>query len=195
MHDWHDPSYLQRGTPRQQEAYQVLQVLRVKPLLAAYDPVLAGTVPLAIDVAGSDLDIICAVPPTAQPAFAQLLRASYGHLPGFNLRQRQVGELATLISSFYWEEWPVEVFGQGLPTRQQNAYRHLVLEHAVLQAGGEIWRQAVLALKQQGLKTEPAFAQLLQLPGPDPYRALLQLEALSATALAALVAGCPLPGQ
>ena len=47
---------------------------------------------------------------------------------------------------------------QGLLTRQQRAYRHLLVEYAVLQAGGEAWRRAVRMLKQQGLKTEPAFA-------------------------------------
>ncbi|RZL16419.1 MAG: DUF4269 domain-containing protein [Hymenobacter sp.] len=193
MHNWHDPSYLQHGTLQQQQACQVLQALEVKRRLAAYEPVLTGTVPLDIDVPGSDLDIICAVPLAAQPAFAQLLRAHYGHLPGFSLRRGLVGGLESVVSNFYCEGLPIEVFGQGLPTRQQNAYRHLLVEHAVLQTGGEAWRLAVRALKQQGLKTEPAFARLLRLPNHSPYQALLQLEKLPPAALTALVAGCPLP--
>jgi len=45
----------------------------------------------------------------------------------------------------------------------------------------------VLALRQAGLKTEPAFAELLALAG-DPYAALLELESQSAPQLTALLA-------
>jgi hypothetical protein len=62
-----------------------------------------------------------------------------------------------------------------VPTARQNGFRHLLVEAAVLAAGGEQWRRAVRRLKQQGLKTEPAFANLLRLSG-DPYVALLELE-------------------
>ena len=69
----------------------------------------------------------------------------------------------------------IEVFGQAVPTAQQLGFRHMLVEYAVLQASGEPWRRAVQQLKQQGLKTEPAFAALLRLPG-NPYEALLMLE-------------------
>ena len=88
MPSWYDPNYLQRGTPQQQRAGRVLQALGVWQVLAAFDPVLTGKVPLAIGVAVSDLDVICTVPPAGQLAFAQLLRAYYQHLPGITLRQK-----------------------------------------------------------------------------------------------------------
>ena len=72
----------------------------------------------------------------------------------------------------------MEIFGQAVPTAQQNGFRHLLVEAAVLEAGGRTWRRAVRQLKKQGLKTEPAFAFLLQLTG-DPYVALLELEGKS----------------
>jgi hypothetical protein len=62
--------------------------------------------------------------------------------------------------------------------------RHLVIEAAILQAGGQAWRAAVQRLEQQGLRMEPAFAQLLHLPG-DPYEALLTIEGKSVAELAA----------
>lgn len=193
MPNWNNPDYLRLGNPRQQRAYALVQALAIGHTLRAYGPVVVGTIPLAIDLPTSDIDIICEVAPAARAAFGQLLRAHYGQLPGFGLRQFSLGGHEVVVSSFRYEDTEVEVFGQALPTAQQHAYRHLVVEHAVLQAGGEAWRTAVRRLKQQGLKTEPAFATLLQLPG-DPYAALLTLEGLSAEALAARVAACPLPG-
>ena len=74
MQNWHDPSYLQYGTRRQRQAYQALQSLGVGQILAAYEPILTGTVPLDLDLARSDLDLIGTVLPARQPAFAQLLR-------------------------------------------------------------------------------------------------------------------------
>lgn len=185
--DWHDPTYLLHGSARQQQAYAALQALGLWSALRAYDPVLTGTVPLSLDLPGSDLDIICEVPPVAQPAFERQVRVCYGQQPGFRLWQGLVRGQASVVASFWAEGEAIELFGQAAPTRRQHAYRHLVLEYQVLAAGGARWQAAVRALKQQGLKTEPAFAQLLGLPG-DPYLALLQLAELPPAQLAAWLA-------
>jgi len=189
---YHSLDYLQTGSPRQQRAYAVLTAAGLWPLLRPYGPVLAGTVPLGIDTGASDLDVLCAVPAAAQDKFAELLRAHFGARPGFRLARRSVGGHVATVVGFRYETEEIEVFGQALPTAQQHGWRHLLVEAAVLAAGGEAWRTAVRALKQQGLKTEPAFAQLLGLPG-DPYAALLTLEGLPATELRRRVAARPLP--
>lgn len=192
MHNWHDPSYLQAGTSRQRQAYQAWKALALGAVLRAFGPVITGTIPLAIDVAASDLDVCCKVAPAAQGAFEALVRQHYGHLPGFRVSRFSSRGHASLVCGFSYEGLPVELFGQGLPTAQQYAFRHLVLEAALLEAGGEAWRTAVRRLKQQGVKTEPAFAQLLGLPG-DPYEALLGLEGQSLAALRTALAQCALP--
>jgi hypothetical protein len=192
MHDWTDPSYLQHGNRRQQRAWAVLQALDLWPTLAAFSPVLAGTIPLAIDIAGSDLDVLCKVAPDEVEQFCELLRRHYGHRASFQLTRQLIGGQDSIVSSFRYRELEVEVFGQQLPTTQQNGFRHMLVEAAVLQAGGEAWRRAVRRLKKQGLKTEPAFAKLLQLPG-DPYKALLTLEDCTAAEISAYVARCQLP--
>lgn len=189
MRDWHNPAYLQRGPERQQQVYATWQALAIGVVLRAYDPVLTGTIPLGIELPTSDLDIICEVAEPAQASFAQLIRAHYGQLPGFQLWRGLVRGRQSVVASFAHAGQAVELFGQALPTRQQHAYRHLLIEHAVLEAGGEPWRAAVRALKQQGLKTEPAFAQLLGLPPGDSYLALLALADLPPAALAQLVRG------
>lgn len=190
MRDWHDPDYLRRGTPRQRQAHAALRRLDVLATLRPYGPVLAGTIPLAIELPDSDLDLICEVAAAEQPAFEALLRRHYGTRPDFRLRHTRWQELPTVVSSFRAEgAW--EIFAQPRPTWQQQAVRHLQVEYAVLAAGGAAWQRAVQQLRQQGLKTEPAFAQLLELPG-DPYAALLTLESWSADELRAYVAARPL---
>lgn len=51
----------------------------------------------------------------------------------------------------------------------------MLIEHQILLEKGESFRQEIISLKKQGIKTEPAFAQLLGLSG-DPYEAILRLE-------------------
>ncbi|PJJ59820.1 DUF4269 domain-containing protein [Hymenobacter chitinivorans] len=191
MSDWKDPQYLQTGNQRQQRAYTVLTNLRIWAVLQAFDPVLAGTIPLNIDLPDSDLDIICEVKPAAQRQFRALLEQHYGRLPEFRVSQHRVGKHDSIVCSFRAAGETVEIFGQDVPPMRQNALRHMLVEHAILQAGGEAWRTAVRQLKQQGLKTEPAFAQLLGLPG-NSYEALLTLEGWSTEALRERLPALPL---
>jgi hypothetical protein len=191
MPDWHNPHYLQSGTSRQRQAYQAWRALGLGVVLHDFGPLITGTIPLDIDVAGSDLDVCCEVALAAQDAFEALVRRHYGHLPAFRVSRIASRGHAAIVCGFSYEGLPVEVFGQALPTMQQYAFRHLVVEAAILEAGGEPWRTAVRQLKQRGLKTEPAFAQLLHLPS-DPYEALLTLEGWSMAQLRAYLAQCPL---
>lgn len=192
MQDWKNLRYLQQGNCRQQHAYKVLEQLALWATLHVFDPILAGTIPLAIDIPDSDLDIICEVALCSQASFEGLLQAHYGDLEGFQITHIKSRGYESIVSSFYYEGVAIEVFGQALPTAQQYAFRHLVIEAAILQLGGKAWCTAIQRRKQQGLKTEPAFASLLHLPG-DPYEALLTLEGKSSFELAAQMAQCPFP--
>ena len=84
----------------------------------------------------------------------------------------------------------VEIFGQDRPVTEQWGFRPMVVEARLLDLGGPGFRNAILALRHQGLKTEPAFARLLGLGG-DPYAAVLTLEAWSDSALRRLVDDLP----
>ena len=103
------------------------------------------------------------------------------------LNESVINGVASIVCNFRHPDFELEIFGQPRPVRQQNAYRHLVIEAQVLAAGGAVWQQAVRQLKAQGIKTEPAFAQLLGLAG-NPYEALLRLEGLSEAELRKLIA-------
>lgn len=165
-------SYLKEGNARQQSAYQALRSLGLFDHLSEYRPLLAGTIPLGIDVVSSDLDICCEV---YEPlSFVQTVSSRYSYLPEFYVDSNPTPHLSTIIR-FSYQKWPVELFGQPLPAIKQHAYRHMIIEHRILQLANVAFREEIKALKQRGVKTEPAFTQLLDLPG-DPYQAVLDLE-------------------
>ena len=172
-----DPGYLRHGNQRQRAAFAVLTDLALFERLAAYRPVLAGTIPIAIDVAGSDLDILCQVADFTR--FADDVESEFAGRPDFRLSKIVVRQGApSLKASFVHGGFVVEIFGQDRPVTEQWGFRPMVVEARLLDLGGPAFRNAIMALRHQGLKTEPAFARLLDLAG-DPYEAVLNLEALS----------------
>lgn len=131
---------------------------------------LVGTLPLDLFVDGSDLDILCCADDLEQ--LAKVLHVKCGDRSGFRLSRLNVDSVETIVAGFSFEGFDFEIFGQRVPVSQQPGYRHMVIEWQVLQARGTLFKEAVLALKKSGVKTEPAFARLLGLTG-NPYQALL----------------------
>ena len=180
--------YLMEGNPRQQDVYRVLRGLGVMEVLEPYQPVLVGTVPLDVDIPGSDLDVVCHVEQEKREAFEALLKGTFGSCGDFEYAAREVDGLLRQVGRFRYEGWAVEIFGHPLPVEEQNGYRHMVVEHRLLELLGDRGREAIRSLKLQGFKTEPAFAQLLLLEG-DPYKELRDMYHWSPEQLAALAAG------
>lgn len=172
----HPDKYLKHGNERQRRAWEDLESLQIFGVLERFQPVLAGTIPLGIDVEGvSDLDIICCVMSGDLDEFATIIARHYSHCRGFCLeRGDDDDDEPYVVAQFQAKYFVVEIFGQQKPVFQQNAYRHMIIEHRLLQEKGDEFRRAIILLKQSGVKTEPAFAQVLGLQG-DPYQALLKL--------------------
>ena len=152
--------------------HEALRRTRIMTVLREFDPRLAGTPPLGLDVPASDLDILCHAPDPER--FAAVVWAAYGDERNFAIRQWIAGD-RPVIASFVAQGWLVEVFGQAKPVSEQNAWRHLLVERRLLRLGGAAFRAAVMADRAAGMKTEPAFATVLRLNG-DPYQMLLDLE-------------------
>lgn len=152
----------------------IIEALRLLPRLAAFTPAVIGTPPLGIAVAGSDIDIVCYAPDLDR--FAAELVRHFGGLPGFDLRRDEIRAVPSVVCSFDHAGWRVEIFGQAVPVAAQWGMRHFQIERRLLALFGVDFQSRVVALKRQGIKTEPAFAALLKLPG-DPYEALLTLGA------------------
>ena len=165
--------YLKNGTAKQRRVHEVLSTNGIFDKLAAFDPVVVGTIPIGIDLPDSDIDICCCF--EDEESFVNSVTSSFGDQQGFSIRPSRKSKDHAFVASFRVADLEVEVFGQGLPSRQQLAYRHMMIEHKLLKEKGAAFREQVLELKRQGLKTEPAFALLLGLDG-DPYIALLHLE-------------------
>lgn len=176
MPNWFDIAYLADGTDRQQAAYHALQASQVMTHLADYQPVLVGTVPINIDIASSDLDILCYA--TDLTRFQAHVRQHYYAYDNFRDKQRDKEGIVSYIANFTAHNFLFEIFAQAIPVTQQRAYRHMLIEHRLLQLGNASAREAIRQLKRDGLKTEPAFAQYFNITGDNPYDALLTIAEL-----------------
>ncbi len=169
--DFLNLEYLSSGNPRQRLAYKELQDLRLFDLLKDFDPLLAGTIPIGIDLPGSDLDVLCCC--LDHEHFAQLLKFHFQQYPSFRMKRFHREGVETSLCNFFAPNFEIEIFAQDEATHQQRGFQHMLIEHRILQERGPAFRDQIIRLKQSGVKTEPAFAQLLGLQG-DPYEALLK---------------------
>ncbi len=172
MIDFTQIDYLKNGNARQQAAYKAIQESKVIEKLKAYAPILTGTIPIEIDLPDSDLDIICHCEDHA--VFRSDVIRAFGHHQDFKLSKAVYQGMESTIAAFYFNGFEFELFAQNIPTQEQRAYQHMLVEYRLLQEHGPAFKQQIIALKQSGMKTEPAFAKLLGLEG-NPYLALLDL--------------------
>jgi hypothetical protein len=162
------------------EALERTDVLRK---LAAFDPHVAGTPPLGLDIPTSDVDVICFAPDAE--AFACAVWKAFGTCADFRMWQK-VGLDRPIVANFTGAGWIVEIFGQASPISEQGGWRHFLVERRLLALGGNAFRIAVMMQRAVGMKTEPAFAAVLGLTG-DPYHAVLNLERCVDTELTILL--------
>ncbi|CAM2905035.1 DUF4269 domain-containing protein [Paenibacillus sediminis] len=177
---------MSRGTQRQKDAYLALQEIQIFNLLQEYAPILAGTVPIDIDLPKSDLDIICEV--YYFERFKRVVTEYFGSMEGFKCSVKTVNHIDRIVLNFTYKDWPIEIFGQPINTLQQNGYKHMVIEDRMLSIIGEEGKEQIRRLKQSGLKTEPAFGQLLGIIG-DPYEKLLEMVEWEETRLIEFIRG------
>ncbi len=169
--DFRSLTYLKSGNSRQQEAFDCLDRFKLFQILEEFDPVLVGTIPLGIDIAGSDLAILCSAKVLSRVeeilksqlkvARVQTNQCSFSDQPD---------ALALRIET---DPQPIEIFVQNLPTARQRGYLHLIAEARLLRIGGPAAIDSIREMKFHGLKTEPAFAKYFGIEG-DPYSEILK---------------------
>lgn len=168
----HDISYLLNGNKTQQKAYQTLTNLKIMNIMKPYHPTLTGTIPLQIETKHSDLDIICEVHDFT--LFEEILQKHYSKHKDFLVSRYILNAIPSMVSNFHYNGFPVEIFAQPIKVSKQNAYRHMIAEYNILRIADESAVKNIIALKEQGIKTEPAFARYFGLEG-DPYKRLKEL--------------------
>lgn len=173
MTDFKNINYLKSGTERQQKAFEVLNENLILQKLSDFDATLIGTIPINIDIASSDLDIACYW--NDKNRFIEIVKNTFSKENDFQLYEREINDSESVIATFFVNDFEIEIFGQNLPVSEQFGYRHMLIEEAILNKYGEDFRRKIIKLKESGVKTEPAFAQLLELKG-DPYQALLNFK-------------------
>lgn len=151
-----------------EKLYQTL-----RPLMENFrdvDATIVGTYPIDINISSSDIDIIMSCNDLND--LRSRLIEGFSDYKAFKVKLEEV-----LIASFICEGLVIEIYADNKPIESFNSYRHLVIEEKLLILLGDEFRSRVIALKEAGIKTEPAFARLLKLSG-DPYDALLRLEGM-----------------
>jgi len=164
--------WLEQGDERQQGLAASLHRSGLLERLAVYHPSIAGTFPIGIDIPGSDMDVLCEV--YDHEEFLRICASRYGHLDRFEADRRSVGGEVRSVVRFLWEQIPIELFGQGRPPALQNGCRHMIAERRLLALDEPSAAESIRTLKQEGFKTEPAFAFFYNLPG-NPYEVLYRL--------------------
>jgi hypothetical protein len=163
-----------------QEAIQRADVMTA---LADYDPRIAGTPPLGLDLPTSDIDVLCFAPDPDR--FTSAVQTSFGSCQDFRVWQ-WISADRPVVATFLAKGWRFEIFGQRKPVGEQIGWRHFVVEQRLLALGGQRLATSVMAFRRAGLKTEPAFAAALNLSG-DPYQSILEMDNHSDAALAQLI--------
>ncbi|MFF2753091.1 DUF4269 domain-containing protein [Psychrobacillus sp. NPDC058041] len=162
--------YLQFGNKNQKQAYSAIRNLGIMQNLSEYNPILCGTFPIGINIIGSDLDIIMNVADFS--SFEKKVTTMYGKQKDFTLKITSIRNVSVIKANFTFDGFEFELFGQHQSVKEQFAYLHMVIENSILKQFPN-FKEEVIKLKEQGVKTEPAFCKLLGLER-DPYVALLE---------------------
>lgn len=173
MIDFKNIEYLKTGNNKQKMAFKILGEIEIFDKLKKYNPILAGTIPIDIDLPESDLDIICEC--SNHEEFRNEITRLFSNYSNFKINKIIQNGIESSIANFYYSDFEIEIFAQNIPTHKQNAYKHMLIEHSLLLENGPKFKNEIIKLKSQGFKTEAAFAKILNIKG-NPYLELLKLK-------------------
>lgn len=183
---WSNIGYLLDGSSKMKNVYNLVQKHRIMEHLSEFNPIIIGTIPIGIDIENSDIDIACEV--DDYDYFIKVVSERFSKYNEFKVRRSYDYGRENVNINFYADYFMVELFAETIPVIKQNGYRHMIIEERLLRLGGQPLRDKIIDFKKSGIKTEPAFAALLNLSG-NPYAKLLELEKLCDEELAKIIQG------
>ena len=152
--------------------------------IADYDPRWIGSIPLDVHLAGADIDLCCYAPELE--GFRAALDGAFGAMPGFRSKLNLHAGEPSVIAYFNLGDLPVEIYGRDRPVDCHESFIHWLAEDRLLRLAEDRLRADVRKAKASGLKTEPAFAQCLNLGG-EPFAEILKLASPPDEALRAMI--------
>jgi hypothetical protein len=170
-----DLKNLSRGTERQKLAFQALQRLGIFELLKEHCPVVAGAIPIDIDLPESPLEIICST--DNLETFSEDVNQHFRDCEKFELHHTVFRNQPTVTAKFTAYGFQVELFAQGQSVFTQPTVLYTLLEARILTFAPKEAKDKIRELKKQGLTTEQAFAQCFEITG-DANEELLKLAKL-----------------
>lgn len=156
--------------------FSALKRSQVLKCLRPFRPLVGGTFPLDLHVAASDVDIFVS---GDFDLIRSALAEKFESMSEFHVYESTVHGQPSLIVGFQFDGVKFEVFAQAhLPTVRQQGVLHFLAEERLLKLGGASLHKKIRNIREQGAKTESAFAKALGLKG-DPFAELLNLQKMS----------------
>lgn len=155
---------------------KILKETNILNLLDDLNPLIINTFLLDISIASSDFDILIQYKDKEQ--YIKRMKTLFTNYPSFKIEEYQINHLSSILTSFSYNGLSFEIFAQEISPIKQNAYLHFLTEERLLKLGGNDFKEMVMKLRREGLKTEPAFATALKLKG-DAFEEMLKLQKYS----------------
>lgn len=154
------------------DLFVALKDINIFSEFKGFSPLISGTFPLDIQIENSDIDILMQTGDL--PDLQNLLQVKYGHYKHYHSTIVKNPNGKALVVDFEYAGFVFEIYAEDKPTVIQNSNLHFILEERILKLANAEFRNKILELKKSGIKTEPAFAQILKIPG-DSYAGMIEL--------------------
>ncbi len=168
--DFKHINYLKEGNEKQQRLYNVLNSSKILIIVQNYQPIVVGTIPIEIDIETSDVDIILKSDDFSETY--KVLTESFSNYKNFKI---DISTNNVILCNFELDNFLFEIYVSTIETTKQNAYLHMIKEYEILQIENNSFKNRIIQLKKEGIKTEPAFCKLLNIEG-NPYIELLNYQ-------------------
>ncbi len=143
----------------------ILKRAKIFEILSRFQPFLAGSYPIRVEISSSDVDILCEA---SLEEFTIFCKKKFSKRKNFSISEKQFTGVDSIVVRFSFSQLHFELFAQDMPVEKQKAFIHLRCEEKLLNIYGEELRETVIKYKRNGYGTEKSFALSFGIQ-TDPY--------------------------